>query len=231
MAIDRNAIVNGVFDGSRAPADAFVPAGFKEAYQPGVCAACVYNVEEAKKLAQEAGLTEGTEINFQFNTGGGHEGWTAAVKQQLEKNLGLKVNYGGVEFSDMLDNMAAADSSGLYRLSWGADYGTPGNFLQPIFSTASIGTTDPTQPVVGDNYSRWSNSKFDDLIEQAAATKDEAERNDLYKQAEKIAIGDELANIPMFVRQQFRAFDSSKWGNAGFMDFHENPPLNEIYQK
>lgn len=231
MAIDRNAIVNGVFDGSRAPADSFIPAGFKDAYQPGVCTACEFNVEEAKKLAKEAGLTEGTEINFQFNTGGGHEKWTAAVKQQLEKNLGLKVNYGGVEFSDMLDNMAAPESSGLYRLSWGADYATPGNFLQPIFSTASIGTDDPNAPVQGDNYSRWSNKKFDDLIKRAAATKDDAERNDLYKQAEKIAIGDELANIPMFVRQQFRAFDSAKWGNAGFMDFHENPPLNEIYQK
>ncbi|WP_233160438.1 peptide ABC transporter substrate-binding protein [Actinophytocola xanthii] len=231
MAIDRDAIINGVFDGSRAPATSFVPGGFKDAYQPDVCDACKYDPEKAKQLAKEAGLTEGTELNFQFNTGGGHEEWTAAVKQQLEKNLGLKVNYSGVEFSDMLENQQQPNSTGIYRLSWGADYATPGNFLQPLFSTEAIGTDDPNAPALGDNRGRYSNPEFDDLVDEATATKDEAERTDLYRQAEKIAIGDDLANIPMFERQQFRAFDSKKWANAGFMDFHENPPLNLIYQK
>lgn len=231
MAIDRATISEGVFDSSRAPATSWVPGGYKDAYQPGVCDACEYNPEEAKKLAEKAGLTPGTEINFQFNTGGGHEEWTAAVKQQLEKNLGLKVNYSGVEFSDMLENQKQPNSSGIYRLAWGADYGTPGNFLQPLFATSAIGTDDPTAPATGDNRGRYSNPEFDKLIEEAAASKDEAERNELYKKAEKIVIGDDLANIPMFERQQFRAFDSSKWGNAGFVDFHENPPLDVIFQK
>ena len=230
MAIDRNSIINGVFSGSKAPATAFVPAGFTEAYQPGVCTACKYDPEEAKKLAAKAGLKPGTEINLQFNTGGGHEKWTAAVKQQLEKNLGLKVNYEGVEFSDMLDNIAEPGSSGLYRLSWGADYGTPGNFLQPIFSTAGIGTTDPNAKILGDNNARYSNPEFDELITKAAATKDEAERNKLYQQAEKIAIGDDLADIPMFERQQFRVFNTD-FGNTGSIDFHENPRLDVIFKK
>ena len=231
MAINRNEIIEGIFDGARAPATAFVPGGFEAAHQPGVCDACEYNPEEAKKLAEEAGLTEGTEINFQFNTGGGHEEWTAAVKQQLEKNLGLKVNYSGVEFSDMLENQQQPNSSGIYRLAWGADYATPGNFLQPLFSTSAIGTTDPNAPATGDNRGRYSNPEFDELVEQAAATTDEDERIELYKQAEQIAIGEDLANIPMFERQQFRAFNSEKWGNAGFMDFHENPPLDVIFEK
>lgn len=231
MAIDRNAIINGVFDGSKAPATAFIPAGFKDSYQPGVCTACKFDPKEAKKLADKAGLKPGTTVNFQFNTGGGHEQWTAAVKQQLEKNLGLKINYSGVEFSDMLDNMAAPHASGLYRLSWGADYPTPGNFLQPIFSTSGIGTTDPNKPVLGDNNARYSNPEFDKLIEQAAATKDEKERANTYKKAEKIAIGDDLADIPMFERQQFRAVDNQEFGNVGFMDFQENPPLDVIYKK
>ncbi|HEX2131572.1 MAG TPA: ABC transporter substrate-binding protein [Actinophytocola sp.] len=231
MAIDRDSIIEGIFDGSRAPATAFVPGGFQEAYQPGVCDACEYNPEEAKKLAEEAGLTPGTELNFQFNTGGGHEQWTAAVKQQLEKNLGLTINYSGVEFNDMLENQQSPDSSGIYRLSWGADYATPGNFLQPLFSTAAIGTDDPNAPATGDNPGRYSNPEFDDLIKRAAATKDEAERIKLYQQAEQICIGEDLAAIPMFERQQFRAFNSEKWANAGDMDFHENPKLDVIYLK
>ena len=41
---------------------------------------------------------------MQFNTDAGHDEWMAAVKDQLETNLGLKVNMTSVPFADMLDN-------------------------------------------------------------------------------------------------------------------------------
>jgi len=230
MAIDRAAIAQGVFQGAQTPATAFVPPGFKDAFQAGVCDACKYDPEGAKKLASEAGLTPGTTVNFQFNSGAGHEKWTAAVKQQLETNLGLKVNYQGVPFKDMLKNEQAANSSGLYRAAWGADYPTPGNFLQPLLSCGSIGTTDPTQPAVGDNRGRYCNKAFDDLLKKAASTKDEKARNDVYKQAEKMAIGDDQALIPTWFRQQFRLVNSQKFVNVG-MNFFEEPTLSIISLK
>jgi len=230
MAIDRAAITQGVFQGSQVPADAFVPASFNKVYQPGVCDACKYDVDEAKSLAQKAGLTPGTEVNFQFNTGGGHEEWTAAVKQQLETNLGLKVNYSGVPFRDLLKNEQQPNATGLFRAGWTADYPTAGNFLTPLLSTAAIGAATPQDVAVGDNRGRYSNPKFDDLLAQAAATQDEAKRDDFYKQAEKIAIGDDLALIPLFARQQFRMANTATFGNVR-MDFWENPTLSEITLK
>ncbi|GAA4851791.1 ABC transporter substrate-binding protein [Pseudonocardia benzenivorans] len=226
-AIDRNAIAQGVFQGSQVPADAFIPASFTNAYQPGVCTACKYDPEDAKKLAASAGLTPGTEVNFQFNTGGGHEEWTAAVKQQLETNLGLKVNYSGVPFKDLLVNEQQPNATGLFRAGWTADYPTPGNFLQPLLSTQAIGAATPNDVANGDNRGRYSNPQFDQLLAQAAGTQDVAKRNDLYKQAEKIAIGDDMALIPLFARQQFRLADTAKFGNVN-MDFWENPTLSEI---
>ena len=62
---------------------------------------------------------------------------------------------------------------------------------------------------------------------QAAATPDDAARTDLYKQAEKIAIGDDLALIPLFTRQQFRLANTATFGNVD-MDFSENPTLAQI---
>jgi oligopeptide transport system substrate-binding protein len=226
MAIDRDAIINGVFKGSQTPADSFVPPVFKNAYQEGVCDACTFNLDEAKKLAKEAGLTEGTELNFQFNVDAGHEEWTAAVKDQLQTNLGLKVNLSGVQFPDLLNNEQQPGASGIYRAAWGADYPTPENFLTPLLATSSIGA-GPTKPTLGDNRGRYSNPKFDDLLKEGKATKDEGERIKKYQEAEKIAIGDDLAEIPLWNRTQHRLANTKKFINLR-MDFSENPDLYEI---
>lgn len=226
MAIDRNAIINGVFKGSQSPADSLVPPAFPDAYQKGICDACTFNLDEAKKLAKEAGLTEGTELNFQFNVDAGHEQWTAAIKDQLQTNLGLKVNLGGVQFKDLLTNERQPGSTGIYRAAWGADYPTPGNFLEPLLSTGAIGAP-ADQPTVGDNRGRYSNKKFDDLLDQAKSEKDEAKRVSLYQQAEKIAIHDDMALIPLWNRTQHRLANTSKFINMR-MDFSENPDLYEI---
>ncbi|MHA6796589.1 peptide ABC transporter substrate-binding protein [Pseudonocardia bannensis] len=226
LAIDRNAIAQGVFQGAQSPATALVPPLFPEAYQDGVCEACRYDPAEAKRLAEQAGLTPGTELSLQFNTGGGHEEWTAAVRQQLETNLGLKVNYTGVPFTDLLNNEGAPGATGLFRSAWGADYPTPGNYLIPLLATSSIGAA-PNEPVTGNNYGRYSNPQFDDLVARANASKDEAERNDLWKQAERIAIGQDLALIPLWARQQFRLVATDRFNNIN-MNFNENPTLEKI---
>lgn len=226
LAIDRDAIINGVFKGSQTPADSLVPPVFTDAYQPGVCGDCKFDLDEAKKLAKEAGLTEGTELNFQFNADAGHDEWTAAVKDQLETNLGLKVNISSVQFTDLLNNEQQPGASGIYRAAWGADYPTPGNFLEPLLSTKAIGAT-ATEPTTGDNRGRYSNKKFDDLIDEANGEKDEAKRVSLYQQAEKIAIGDDQALIPLWNRTQHRLANTSKFINLR-MDFSENPDLYEI---
>ena len=230
MAIDRNAIVSGVLQNSTSPATSLVPSAFPAAYQQGVCTACTFDPAMAKQLAAQAGLTPGTQVNLQFNTGAGHEEWTAAVKQQLEQNLGLKVNYTGVPFRDLLKNEQQPDATGLYRAAWSADYPTPGNFLAPLLSTKAIGAAGPDDVANGDNRGRYSNPQFDALLARAAATPDAATRTDLYKQAEKIAIGDDLALIPLWVRQQCRLANTATFGNVR-MDFWENPALDEITLK
>lgn len=229
MAIDRNAIIEGVFKGSQVPSTTLIPPVFKDAYQQGVCGDCTFKPDEAKKLAAEAGLNPGTELNMQFNVDAGHEEWMAAIKQQLETTLGLKINLTGVQFTDLLDNEQQPGASGLFRAAWGADYPTPDNYLAPLLSTDAIGA-GPTEPVKGDNRGRWSNPKFDDLLKQARSNKDPAERVKLQQQAEKLAIGDELALIPLWNRIQMRLAASDKFINLR-MNFNEHPDLPLISVK
>lgn len=229
LAIDREAIIAGVFKGSQTPSTSLVPPVFADAYQEGVCDVCHFDLEAAKKLAEEAGLVPGTELNFQFNSGGGHEEWTAAVKQQLETNLGLVVNYSSVTFVDLLNNEEQPGASGIFRSAWGADYPTPGNFLAPLLSTASIGA-EADEPTVGDNRGRYSNPEFDNLLARARATADDAERIKIYQEAERLAIGEDLALIPLWNRTQNRLVDAAEFTNLR-MDFFENPDLSVICLK
>ena len=53
-----------------------------------------------------------------------------------------------------------------------------------------------------------------------------SKRADDYKQAEKIAIGEDLALIPLWYRTQYRAFNNKFVGVN--LDFFENPTLRTI---
>ena len=135
--------------------------------------------------------------------------------------------YTGVPFRDLLTTSASPPRPASSGSGWGADYPTPSNFLAPLLTTEAIGAATPDDVANGDNRGRYSNPVFDALMAQAAATPDVAARNDLYKQAEKIAIGDDLGLIPLFTRQQFRLVNTATFGNVN-MDFWENPTLPEI---
>jgi oligopeptide transport system substrate-binding protein len=223
LAIDRDAIISGVFKGLQTKATSIVPPVFKAYYQAGVCDVCDKpDAARAKKLAASGGIPPGTKVNLAFNTGGGHEAWVQAIQQQLQDTLGLKVELQPYPFKELLQKEAAKDATGLWRAAWSADYPSAENFLFPLLSKKSLPP--------GDNRGRYDNAKFDDLLVQGRKTADDAERAKLIKQAEKIAIGDDMALIPLWYRDQYRVYDASKWQNVA-IDFNEDPTLSVISLK
>jgi len=220
-AIDRDAVIAGVFKGAVTKATSLVPPPLQAFYQANVCDSCDKpNVAKAKQLATEGGLVPGTKLNFMFNTGGGHEGWVQAVAQQLKDNLGLDVNVAGLPFKELLKKEQDPNASGMFRAAWGADYPSADDFLRPLLSRGSLPP--------GDNRGLYQNDQFDKLIDQAVATPDPTQAASITKQAEKLAIGDDLALIPLWYRNQYRVF-SSKFKNVG-LDFFENPTVAEVSQ-
>ncbi len=91
LAIDREAINEGVFQGSLTPATALLPPPFGDVHQDGVCGDCTFDVAKAKDLAAKGGLTPGTPLRLLYNNDGGHEALVQAWKDQLERNLGVVV--------------------------------------------------------------------------------------------------------------------------------------------
>jgi oligopeptide transport system substrate-binding protein len=223
LAIDRDAIIAGVFKGFQTKATSLVPPSFKAFYQPNVCDVCdKADLARAKALAATAGLVPGTKVNLAFNTGGGHEAWVQAVAQQLERNLDLRIEIQPFPFAELLKKEKADDASGLFRAAWLADYPSAENMLFPLLSKHSLPP--------GDNRGRYVNDRFDDLLALARKTPELAERVNFIREAERIAIGTDLALIPLWYRSQYRAFDAGKWAGVK-LDFFENPTLAVINQK
>ncbi len=221
-AIDRAAIVQGVLKNSVTPATSLVspPFAAQGTYQPGICASCVkQDPAKAKALAKAAGVGPGTKVNLAFNTGAGHEGWIQAVAGELSTVLGWKVNIEPGPFKELLQKESDPKAGGLYRAAWSADYPTAWDFLEPLIGTQPAGNP-------GDNRGFYSNLKVDQLLAAGQAETDPVKRADDYKQAERIAIGQDLALIPLWYRTQYRAF-SSKFVGVN-MDFFENPTLRTI---
>ena len=218
LAIDREAINEGVFQGSLTPASALLPPPFGDVHQDGVCGDCTFDVAKAKDLAAKGGLTPGTPLRLLYNNDGGHDALVQAWKDQLERNLGVVVTLDGVPFAESLLKRDAGEFD-IARASWGSDYPTIENFLFPILGSQSL-----------DNDSRYNNPQVDALIVQLRAAKNDADRLKAAQQAETIAIGQDQAVIPTFYRTQYRVFDSSKWTGVK-LDFFENPTLAAISLK
>ncbi len=221
-AIDRDAIIKGIEKESVTKATSIVPPPFQSqgTYQPGICASCVkQDPAKAKAAAKKAGLGAGTAVNLEFNTGAGHEAWIQAIAGELQQVLGWKVNIVPLPFKTLLKNENEPNASGLFRAAWGADYPTAWDFLYPL-----LGTQPANNP--GNNSGRYSNKQFDSLLAQGEAETDSAKRAADYRAAEKIAIGQDLALIPLWYRTQYRVF-SSKFVGVN-LDFFENPTLATI---
>ncbi|MFJ9355867.1 peptide ABC transporter substrate-binding protein [Streptomyces mirabilis] len=228
-AIDRDAIIKGVFQGMQTKSTTILPPVFTDVYTKNLCVSCVkQDKAKAKALAAEAGLKPGTTLDIAYNTGAGHEEWVQAVAAQLKDVLGLNVKTTGKPFAELLADQQKPNATGAYRFAWGADYPTPDNFLYPLLDSKSI-NKDASGKVTGDNRGRYSNPAFDALLAKARGTKDDAARNALYKQAEKVAM-DDVALIPLWNRTQLRLANTKKFANLT-MDFHEDPNLPQVSLK
>ena len=190
MAIDREAIAQAIFQGTRTPADSYV-APVVDGYREGVCQYCELDVDRANQLLDEAGFDRSQPIELWFNSGGGHDAWVQAAGNQLRDNLGVDyVLRGDLDFPQYLPRLDEQGMTGPFRLGWSMDYPSPQNYLEPLYSAAAI-------PPAGSNTTFYTNPEFDALIDQGNQAASNEEAIGFYNQAEDILLED-MPIIPMF---------------------------------
>ena len=183
MAIDREEIIENIFDGAQVPARNIIPPMLPSAREDA-CEYCEFDPEAAADLYEEADGP--SELTVYFNSGAGHEDWVESVSNQWQENLGIEdVTFQSLEFAQYLDLHDEQEITGPFRLGWVLSYPSPQYAMEPIYTTGK-----------SSNYADFSNEDFDNLIAEANAT-DPDEADESYQQAEDILL-EELPVIPMW---------------------------------
>ncbi len=199
ISVLRDVIGPEILGTGELPAYGWVPPGTGnyegvETYMPE-WAAMSYEerVERAKQLMTEAGYGPDNPLNLQlrYNTNDNHQRIAVAIAAMWEP-LGVNIELFNSEVAVHYDALRVGDFQ-VGRAGWLLDYNDPVNTLDLL----KTGVMQGDQMNWGNNYGRYSNEEFDNLLDQAAAEQDLAARAQLLGQAEKIAM-DEFAAIPIY---------------------------------
>jgi len=201
LAINRQAICDVVFEGTRQPADNIVPPGVA-GYEVGAWADARYDVEAAKAALAEAGFADGKdlpEIRLAFNSGGGHEKIMELIQADL-KAIGIESKFESADFPVYLKQLDEGKHQ-IARLGWITDYPIAYNFLYPLFTTDA-----------GDNKSAYANADVDKAIAEGETILDDAARAAKYAEISK-TIGADNPVAPLMFYKHTRV------GSARLRDF------------
>jgi oligopeptide transport system substrate-binding protein len=189
MAIERDALANGVLKGEFSPAPTILPPdipGYNEA------AALGEDAEKAKQLLADAGYPNGEgfpEILLTYTSTSTQEQKSAQYLQGVWKQtLGINVKLDPLEDKAFNDWMNSREDQpfNLYLSFWGSDWGDPANWHNQLFDSQA------------DFYhAHWKNDEFDKLVRDAAVMGDQEARIAQYEQAETL-LNQDAALIPLF---------------------------------
>ena len=206
-AIDREAIVDRVFEGRNTPAYHMVPASYPYATEPFLDKYGTRDLDQAKELLAEAGYSEDVPFVFDLWYPPEHYGTTTAdvmqvIKEQLEETGMITVNLQSMNWAEYVDGFVAGDLP-LFILGWFPDFVDPDTWLTPFASCIQ-------SPDNGVNY---CNEDMDALLEGAAAATDDAERTSLYQQVGEL-YAEEVPTIPLFWEPEYITYRNGVEGVA-----------------
>lgn len=197
MAIDRERIIENVFDGTREPATGWV-SPVVDGYEAGACAEfCEYNKERAKELFDEAGGYKGT-ITIAYNGDSSHKDWVDATCVSIKDALDVEcIGKATPTFADFRKTVTERKQKGLFRAGWQMDYPSIENFLVPLYATGG-----------SSNDGDYSNKAFDRKLKDAAAETDPEDVNATYAEAEKM-LKDDMPSIPLWYGKQIGGYSEN----------------------
>ena len=192
QSADAQAVVDDVSQGVAAPAGGYVPAGIpghKDAQNP-----YPYDVAAATSLVTTVGAVP--TLKYWYDVNEDHRRIAEALVAGWGQ-AGLTVEsseYAWGVYVDKLSRGNHGSGSQLFRVAWIADYPAMDAFLYPLFQSDQSRTG---------SYTFYSNKGVDDLLQEARATMDAQQRQNLYAQAEKLILAD-MPAVPLYYYRYVR---------------------------
>jgi ABC-type oligopeptide transport system substrate-binding subunit len=186
LAIDRQGIIDKIFDGQKDPARSIVfPA--LPGTRTDACKLCDLDVARARQLLAQGGGWSGGTLHIWFAIGRDHEQSMEAVANQLRQNLGIAdVKFETPEFAVFFGAVKAHQVTGPFRLNWLMDYPSPQAYLQPLFASMS-----------SSNRAGYANPRVDQLIAAGDRAPSIEAGLESYQAAEDLIL-DDMPVIPLW---------------------------------
>ena len=182
-AIDRDILLNVLFDGLGSPAYGMLPPGFPAYVEGQNDDYQKFDLELAKSLLAEAGYPNGEgfpEVELWYANNDQDRVKTAEILEQMFKeNLGVTVKLQPVE-SKIFNETFNAGQVYFGIHNWEYDFLDPSNFL------------DVWDPNLG-RHKAWNNAEYNALVEEAGSSTDQDHRMELYTQANEMISKDAAA--------------------------------------
>jgi dipeptide transport system substrate-binding protein len=177
MAINKASLIESLFTGGGAlPATNLIPPtmwSYNKSVQDDP-----YDMETAKKVLEANGVTAiDLWASDRFRPYNPSFQRAAELIQQDWAKVGVTATIKTLEWTEYREQGKKKDRPGAFQIGWTGDNGDPDNFFATLFSCSAIGVS---------NYSSWCNKEFEDLIQKAKVTSDQAERTKLYEEAQVV---------------------------------------------
>jgi len=195
-AIDREVLVDRVFEGRNVPAYHMVPSGYPYATEPFLDKYGTRDLDMAIELLSGLGYTEAEPFVFDLWYPPEHYGTTTAdvmqvLKEQLEETGLIQVNLKSQNWAEYVDSFVAGELP-VFVLGWFPDFADPDNWLTPFASCLQS----------PDNGVFYCNEEMDELLLAAASSSDPDARTELYQQIGEL-YADEVPTLPLFWEPEF----------------------------
>lgn len=186
MAIDRQFVIDTVFDGDKVVADGVVPPSVPGRADGQCGQLCTYQPARARQLFDATGFEGPIELTANNDTA--NQDWVEATCATITRALGRECRFVPVptlgEFRKAINDHRM---TAIYRSGWVADYPSIENFLNPIYRThAAV------------NGGQYSNPAVDALLARADAAPTEQEGWALYQEAERQILLQDMPAIPLW---------------------------------
>jgi peptide/nickel transport system substrate-binding protein len=192
MTIDRQAIVDNVYEGTVEPLYTMVPSGlegsvpvFADRYGEDP------DVEGAAQLLEDAGIDTPLDLEIWWTPthyGDASADEYAEIERTLEDSGLFNVTLKSTEW-DQYSEAATTDQYPAFQLGWFPDYTDADNYVSTFYSSSSYLNI------------HYENKKVDDLLAQERASTDPDERIEAFEQIQEIG-AEEVPVLPIWEGQQ-----------------------------